>query len=263
VGTAFISAAFYHYVTQHLPSAAFTDATDLVDRIKAIKSDEEIALCKRTAALQDEAFQYILTRVIPGRTEIEVFNDCAHKCRELGTSQACFMGSSAQPGKPARLVLPCFANKVIEEGDQFTLLLETNGPGGVWTELQRTICLGQVTPELEAHFELARELQKVTLDLLRPGADPKTIWEANNAFLRSKGYPEERRIYAHSMGYDMVECPGISGEETIKIQARMNMAVHPAVASEKAFGMYCENYLVMETGGPVCLHQTPQKIFKI
>jgi Xaa-Pro aminopeptidase len=120
-----------------------------------------------------------------------------------------------------------------------------------------------VTPELEEHFELARELQKVTLDLLKPGADPKAIWEANNAFLRSKGHPEERRIYAHSMGYDMVERPGISHEETMKIQTRMNMAVHPAVVSEKAFGMYCENYLVMETGAPICLHQTPQKIFKI
>jgi Xaa-Pro aminopeptidase len=142
-------------------------------------------------------------------------------------------------------------------------LIETNGPGGVWTELQRTICLGPVPPELEEHFELARELQKITLDLLKPGADPRVIWEANNSFLRSKGYPEERRIYAHSMGYDMVERPGISHEETMKIQARMNIAVHPAVVSEKAFGMYCENYLVREAGAPICLHQTPQKIFKI
>jgi len=263
VGTGFISAAFHDYVTKHLTSATFTDGTDLVDHIKAIKSDEEIELLRKTAALQDAAFEYILTRVEPGRTENEVYNDCADKCRELGTTQINLMGSSAQPGKPARLIPPCFGDKVIEEGDQFTLLLETNGPGGVWTELQRTICLGKVTPELEEQFELCRELQKVTLDLLKPGADPRTLWEANNAFLRSKGYPEELRIYAHGMGYDMVERPGIGPEETMKIQARMNMAVHPAVVSEKAFGMYCENYLVMETGGPMCLHQTPQKIYKI
>ena len=263
VGTSFISAAFYNYVTQHLTSAKFTDATDLVDNIKAIKSDEEIELFKKTAVLQDAAFQYILTRVKPGRTENEVYNDCANKCKEMGTTQVNFMGSSAQPGKPARLVPPSFGDKVIEEGDQFTILIETNGPGGVWTELQRTICLGKVTSELEEQFELCRELQKVTLDLLKPGVEPKTIWDANNAFLRSKGYPEELRIYAHGMGYDMVERPGISPEETMKIQARMNMAVHPSVVSEKAFGMYCENYIVMETGGPICLHQTPQKIFKI
>jgi Xaa-Pro aminopeptidase len=263
VGTSFISAAFYNYVTKHLTGTTFTDATDLVDHIKAIKSDEEIELFKKAAALQDSAFQYILTRVQPGRTENAVYNDCANKCREMGTTQVNIMGGSAQPGKPARLIPPCFGDKVIEEGDQFTLLLETNGPGGVWTELQRTICLGEVTPELEEHFDLCKELQKVTLDLLKPGVEPKTIWEANNAFLRSKGYPEELRIYAHGMGYDMVERPGISPEETMKIQARMNMAVHPAVVSEKAFGMYCENYLVGEIGGPLCLHQTPQKIYKI
>lgn len=263
VGPGFISAAFHSHVTEHLPQARFSDATDLVDRIKAVKSDEEIALLKRTAALQDEAFRYILTRVIPGRTEGEVFDDCAQKCRELGTSQACFMGSCAPPGKPARLVLPCFAHRVIAAGDQFTLLIETNGPAGVWTELQRTICLGEVAPELEDHFALARELQKVTLDLLRPGADPREIWAANNAFLRSRGYPEEHRIYAHSMGYDMVERPGICSEETMKIRAGMNIAVHPAVSSDRAFGMYCENYLVKEEGEPLCLHRTPQRIFTV
>src|SRR5215510_5739332 len=36
-----------------VPNAKFVDATDLVDRIKAIKSEEEIALIRRAAAMQD------------------------------------------------------------------------------------------------------------------------------------------------------------------------------------------------------------------
>lgn len=263
VGTSFISAAFFNYVTHHLLNANFIEATNMVDKIKAIKSDEEIDLLTKTGAIQDNLFQYILTRIQPGKTENEIFNDCANKVREMGATQVNIMGGSAQPGKPAGLLPPGFGNKIIDQDDQFTLLIETNGPGGLWTELQRTICLGEVTNELQEQFELCRELQKVTLDLLKPGVEPKTIWDANNAFLRTKGYPEELRIYAHGMGYDMVERPCINREESINIQARMNIAVHPSVVSEKALATHCENYLVTESGVPICLHQTPQKIFKI
>ena len=263
VGTSFISAAFYNYVTQHLTTAKFSDATDLVDHIKAIKSPEEIELLKNCSAIQDAAFNYMLTRIKPGMTEVEVYNDCAQKCKEMGTTQINFLGSSAQPGKPAGKIPPCFGNKVIEEGDQVTLLIETNGPGGVWTELLRIVCLGRVTTELEEQFEFARNLQQVTLDLLRPGIEAKAIWEANNAFLLSNGYPEEARISVHGAGYDMVERPGICRDETMKIEANMCMAVHPTIVSPKAAAMVCENYIVRQSGPPVCLHQTPQKIFKL
>ena len=263
VGTSFITAAFYNYVTKHLPGAKFSDATDLVDNIKAIKSPEEIELLKKCASVQDEAFNYMLTRVRPGMTENDVYNECANKCKALGTTQINFMGSSAQPGKAAGKIPPSFGNKVIEDGDQVALLLETNGPGGVWTELLRIICLGEVTAELKEQFALAQELQKVTLDLLRPGVEARAIWEAGNAFLRSKGYPEESRISVHGAGYDMVERPGICSGETMKIQANMCMAVHPTIVTEKAAGMVCENYIVRETGSPVCLHKTPQEIFQI
>ena len=127
----------------------------------------------------------------------------------------------------------------------------------------RSICLGKVSPELEEQFELAKKAQKVTLGLLKLGADPEAIWEANNEFLRSTGYPEERRIYAHGMGYDMVERPSLNPGETMKVQVRMNFAVHPGVTSAKATGKICDNYLVTENGVSDCLHQTPQQVFVV
>ena len=98
-----------------------------------------------------------------------------------------------------------FGNRVIQEGDQVIILIESNGPSGFFAEIGRIICLGKVSPELKEQFELAQKAQRVTLDLLNVGTDPVTIWNANNEFMRSIGYPEETRIYAHGMGYDMVE----------------------------------------------------------
>ena len=76
----FISAAFYNYITSHLTSAKFEEATNMIDDIKAIKSDEEIRYIRETCELQDAVFNYVLTRIRPGRTEWGVFTDVKQKC---------------------------------------------------------------------------------------------------------------------------------------------------------------------------------------
>lgn len=261
VGLGFIAAAFYNYVAKNLKGAKFEDATDMVDEIKAIKSDEEIGFIRQLCLEQDEIFKYTLTVVKPGRKEYEVHADILHRCNQLGCENANIMVGSEPAGRPSPMIPLHFNNKIIQDGDQVFILIESNGSSGIYAEIGRIICLGKVSPELKVQFELAQRAQKVTLDLLKPGANPVDIWNANNAFLRSVGYPEERRIYAHGMGYDMVERPSLDPGETMKIQARMNIAVHPSVVSPKAFGHVCENFLVKETGAPECLHKTEQKLF--
>lgn len=263
VGMGFMSAAFYKYVIEHLSTAQFEDITDQLDTIKAIKSDEEIRYIKETCEMQDAAFEYALTRVKPGRRDYEIYADVRHKCMEMGSEQQLVMVGSAPAGTKGVMFYEHFGNRVIEEGDQFTLLIESNGPSGFYGHIARIICLGKASPELEEQFELAKKAQKITLDLLKPGADPAAIWDANNEFMRSIGYPEETRIYAHGQGYDLVERPSLDPHETMKIEAGMNISVHPSVVSDKAFAFVCENYIVSESGKRECLHRTPQKIFVI
>ena len=263
VGMGFISAAFYKYITEHLTGVAFEDATDLVDAIKVIKSDEEIHYIRETCEMQDAAFEHALTRIQPGRRDYQVYADVRQKCMEMGSEQQLVMVGSAPAGKTGVMYYEHFGNRVIEEGDTFTILIESNGPSGFYGHVARIICLGKPSAELEEQFELAKMAQKVTLDLMKPGADSRDIWDANNEFLRSNGYPEETRIYAHGQGYDLVERPSFDPVETMKIEAGMNIAVHPSVVSEKAFAFVCENYIVAESGVKECLHKTPQKIFVI
>ena len=111
--------------------------------------------------------------------------------------------------------------------------------------------------------KVVKKAQKITLEFLKPGANPIDIWNANNEFMRSIGCPEETRIYAHGQGYDMVERPSLNPGETMKIQARMNISPHPAVVSDKAFAPICDNYITSENGELECLHKTPKKIFVI
>jgi Xaa-Pro aminopeptidase len=96
--------------------------------------------------------------------------------------------------------------------------------------------------------------------MLKPGATPKDIWDANNAFLQKIGSGPEGRLYAHGEGYELVERPAIRYDEPMKIQAGMNIAVHPVGKNSRVWTTLCDNYLVTENGVGPCLHKTPKEI---
>jgi Xaa-Pro aminopeptidase len=263
VGTRFLSATFYQYITQNLGRAVFVDATDLVDNIIMVKSEEEIRLTRETCAAQDAAIEYALTRIWPGRKEFEIYAEVMQKLFELGSSQANVMVGSAPAGYPAKHMLQLYTNRMIEKGDQFSLLIEANGRSGLFGEIFRHFCLGKIPSELQEQFEVAQQAQKITLKLLKPGTSTGDIWDAHNEFLRKSGYMEETRVFAHGQGYNSIERPSIDHGETTRITANMNIAVHPAVMSPNAYAQVCENYIVTETGDPICLSKSPQKIYVI
>ncbi|RJR31004.1 MAG: aminopeptidase P family protein [Desulfobacteraceae bacterium] len=263
VGCGMMSLAFGDYLRKHLASARISDFTDFVDQVKAVKSDEEIRLIKETASIQDEAFEKALGMIRPGVRDSEVAAFVQHTVQNLGSEQQLIMAGSAPMGTPCPQMRRHFTNREIMAGDQFTLMIEVNGPGGMYAELGRTCVLGKASNELLDAFEIAKEAQRITLNLLEPGADPRDIISTHNAFLRRKGWPEETRLFAHGQGYDLVERPAIREDETMQIRPNMNITVHPIIASKTVFSWVCDNYLITENGPSECLHRTAKKIFEI
>lgn len=263
IGSGTTPVSFADFLKKNLTGAKFEDATDLVDHIKAIKTDEEIELIKKTAAIQDIAMEKALEAVKPGKRDLEIAALVQQTIQVLGSEEQLIMAGSAPMGTPAPMLKRHFMNRKMKEGDQFTLMIETNGPGGLYTELGRTIVLGNASDELLEQFEIVKEAQLFTVNLLKPDADPKDLINAHNEFMRSRGCPEERRMYAHGQGYDLVERPAIREEESMKLKANMNIAVHPMSGTKTVFAWICDNYLVTESGAGDCLHKTPKKIFEV
>ena len=145
VGLNFMSVTFHQYVTSHLTSAKFVDATDLVDSIKAIKSDEEIGFIRDACRMQDELFQYAISSSIrPGRKNLDVQLDIRRRSQEMGGRNSMTMVGSAPPGTAAMFGKD--VDRTIQEGDQIIILFENDSETGFWAELSRIICLGSHIP---------------------------------------------------------------------------------------------------------------------
>ena len=65
VGVAGMRHGFVACLENTQSAAEISDETDFVDRVKAVKSEEEIALIKQAAQMQDAVFSKVLSRIKP------------------------------------------------------------------------------------------------------------------------------------------------------------------------------------------------------
>jgi Xaa-Pro aminopeptidase len=264
VGTSSIPYAFVESLKQGaLASATLVEASDLVDRIKAIKSDEEIEMMRRTAAMQDAAMEAAFATAEPGRRDLDVAAAAEYTGHRLGSEQGLFLCASSPIGMPVMSGNRHTQNRILCKGDQMALLVENNGAGGFYTELGRTCVLGRASQEMKDEFAFVLEARKFTLNLLKPGASCKEIWEAYNRFMREHGKPEEARVYCHGQGYDMVERPLVRFDETMSIQKNIVVALHPSYMTERTHNWICDDYLIGENGVAERLHKFPEKIVEL
>lgn len=263
VGAGAFPHAFMRRLEKDLNGTRLIDLTEAVDHLKAIKSPEEIVAIRKAAAMQDEIFARVCAKIRPGMRDTEITALAQYEGRLLGSEQGLFLGSSAPLGKRSGFLDRYQQGRTLQAGEHYTILIENNGPGGFYTELARTMVLGKATQELKDGFAAMKESQDYTLSLIKPGASCREIAEKHDAWMKSRGFPPELRLYCHGQGYDLVERPLVRADETMTLAEGMNLAVHPGYETDAIFAVICDNYLVEAAGPSECLHKTEKKIFEL
>jgi Xaa-Pro aminopeptidase len=264
VSTYQMSFALVDYLQKgRFSNSRFVDASDLVDRIKVIKSAEERELIRRTAAMQDGAMRAAFAAVEPGMRDRDIAAIAQCHSQRNGSENGIYLCASMPADKPAQFSQRHFQNRIIEKGDVIALLVEDSGPGGMYTELGRTCVVGKASGELKDEFTFALEARKFNLGLLKPGTPCTDIFDAYNGFMRRNGRPEEKRIHCHGQGYDLVERPLIRNDEPMSIAKDMNIVVHPTYFRGHVLSWVCDNYLIEADGPSERLHRFPEIITEL
>jgi Xaa-Pro aminopeptidase len=264
VGTAGMSFALVDCLRKgRFSNSRFVDASDLVDRIKVIKSAEERALIRRTAAMQDGAMRAAFAAIEPGMRDRDVAAIAQCYSQRHGSENGIYLCASMPPDVPSAFSQRHYQNRVIEDGDVVALLVEDSGPGGMYAELGRTCVVGKASAELKEEFAFALEARQFNLGLLKPGAHCAEVFAAYNDFMRQHGRPEERRLHCHGQGYDLVERPLIRSDEPMAIAQDMNIVVHPTYIRGHVLSWVCDNYLIEADGPGERLHHFPEAITEL
>ncbi|TWH56911.1 Xaa-Pro aminopeptidase [Desulfitobacterium sp. LBE] len=259
VGMGLINAALYQYLHEHLPHVDWVDASDLADEIKAVKSEDELIYVRESVKVHD-AFASAMPAIIrPGIYEYEIRAEIKRLLENLGSEEQLIMLGSSPAGTPTPHLDTFFQNRQLNSGDQILIMVEANGPGGFYSEIMRTWCLGEPSQELHDLWEASKKIQDFAASLLKPGANPPEIIDQVNRFMSKTGFPPEGRLFGHGQGYDLVERPAFVKHETLKLKANMVVALHPILANDKAFACCCDDFLITENGAER-LQKTPQEL---
>lgn len=254
-----IPADTYNYMKENLDNVELIDATDLVDNIKAIKSNDEKEYIYKTMHIQDKVCELMPDILKPGKFEYEIRSEITRILTDSGSEEQWIMIGSAERGQSTGQYPTFFQNRKIGKGDQVLVMIEVNGPGGYYGEIGRTWSLGEPPKELLRLWDISLQAQKLAADYLKPGANPAEIIRANNEFMLDNGLKGEGRLFAHGQGYDLVERPAFCPDETMLLKAGMLVALHPVAFNDQAYAFCCDNYFINESSVEH-LHKTPQEI---
>lgn len=263
VGWGQLSYPSVSYWKERFPDTEFVDASEVIDPVKAVKSDQEIGQIRRAAAMQDAALVQLANTIEVGMRDSDAIAIVADFCQRAGSDAGILMSGSGGSGTPARMSPRRFQNRVIQPGDHLLVLIERNGPSGQYTELGRALMFGAVTEPMRREFDFVVELQDFAAAQLRPGALAADVFRDYNDFLAGHGRAPETRLHAHGQGFDLVERPLIRDDETMALTERMNLAVHPSYEADGVAYYLCDNYLILPGGAVERVHRAPREIVEV
>jgi Xaa-Pro aminopeptidase len=183
-------------------------------------------------------------------------------CLELGSEEQLVLIGTGPVGTSVVRRGEFYHNRTIQEGDYMAILIETNGPGGLWTEIARNFCIGEPPKEMLQAWSDVLNVQQELAKQFKPGAKCKNLWDLQNKLMVELGYPAETRLSCHGQGYDIVERPVIRPEEPMDIKENMVVAIHPFAVTKKVWVDPCMNYLITPKGGAL-MHKCPKDVFVV
>ncbi|NLK08180.1 MAG: M24 family metallopeptidase [Firmicutes bacterium] len=248
LGLNLIFAAFYLGVTQGLPGVEFVDASDAIDQVISVKSQEELSMLKDAVQMHEAVGKAVPSLVYAGRNERELGADLCRLSILMGADEflgnIC-IGTQRVPGAMYRFHLQ---NKIIESGDTLNILFEVPTLTGYYADFHHYWAIGDPLPEAVKAMDIAREAQEYMATLCKPGARASDIFNKMNEWKKSRGMKPERRMHGHGQGYGLVERPYFDAYDPMVLKENMFLALHPTVQVGEASVAPSSNYIVTKEG---------------
>jgi Xaa-Pro aminopeptidase len=247
-----------------LPGAELVDVTAPYQRLRLVKSAEEIEWLRRAAAMTDDALRAVARAAVPGTSEVELVaaGEAAFRPRG-GTPRIMFLRSMAMDEPNGCLPAQNPSLRRLGEGDVVITELSASY-WGYTGQIHRPIFVGaEPTAEWARMVAVARASYDAVADVLRPGATELDVLAAAEP-IRAAGYA----IYddlVHGYGVD-IQPPVVDrlqfadppSEPRWTLEAGMTIVIQPnPVTPDERMGLQLGALTVVREHGAESLHSIP------
>lgn len=232
----------------------------LIEKIRLIKTQQEINIIKVACEIADHAFTHILNFIKPGKTELEVSNELEFFMRKQGATQSSF-DTIVASGLRSALPHGVATNKVIEKGDFVTLDYGALYNGYI-SDITRTVAVGEPSEKLVDMYNAVLASQLLALEKVGPGFTGIQADAIARNYLTEKGYGEAfGHSLGHGIGLEVHEGPGLSVRSEAILEPGMAVTIEPGVYLPGIGGVRIEDdILITETGNELLTHSSKELI---
>jgi Xaa-Pro aminopeptidase len=221
--------------------------TDLVERLRSIKSEYEIGLIRKAADMAKKGMRKAEDAIAAGVKEVDAVAEVEAYIRRLGSETPPFedgmllaSGPSAADihARPQKKKIASGSLVVVDLGARF---------GGYHSDTTRTFSVGKAGGEEKQMLEFVEALELEAVDRLKAGLKASVLHEWVEKKLMKRGYKFYHST-GHGVGLNIHECPNIGpGSEDI-LAENMVFTVEPGVYVPKKFGVRFEDTVLLHKG---------------
>lgn len=198
-----------------VPSADVVPATALLDTVRLVKSDWELARMRRSATVCAAGWEAFVDVLEPGLPEYQIVAEVEARIKNLGAEDNFMLIASG--GDEVRGMTPP-SGRLLEVGDMVRTEL-TPKMDGYWLQICRSAVVGKASDGQRKSFDLFNEAVEAGISVVRPGITAHEVAVAQNDVFRKYGYGEYctsqyTRVRGHGHGLHLDETPIIEGNHT-------------------------------------------------
>jgi Xaa-Pro aminopeptidase len=191
----YVSARDWQAVQDWLPGASLQDCTKLMDRVRWVKTDAEVAMIRRAADLLDDVYLEVFNRVRPGDTERKIHADMMNTCLLKGFEWAHGILNSDKNTIP----YAGESDQVINTGDviRTDYVAYLHGYPG---HQSRNVIIGEPSAKQREEYRINLEIYRATIHRCRAGTRVGDLYDFVMAEFDRHGWAYKSLLVGHGVG---------------------------------------------------------------
>jgi len=231
-----------------LSGVTLTATTGLIERMRVIKSEDEISLLKQSVLRNEQVFELVYNTIEPGMSEREIALALELTMHELGAERPSFETIVAFGGNAARPhAVP--GDRILKPGEivliDMGLVLD-----GYCSDMTRTFVAGRPDSTYLERLRVVRRAQLAGTRAIRAGVTCRQVDHAARKIIDEAGYGKYfGHALGHGVGLAVHEEPRLSSRSRRKLRPGMIVTVEPGIYLPDWGGIRLENMVVVRENG--------------
>ena len=238
-------------------NAPLRPVENLVENLRAIKTEQELEFIREAARLTDAALEAVLHKLVPGAIEREIALDLEIEMRRAGADERGF-GFIVASGERSAMPHGRASSKIIGNNELVTIDMGSLYQG-YHSDMTRTYAIGDPGEELIKIHRIVAQAHLAALEKLRAGVKAFDVDAAARDLITTEGFGDFfGHGVGHGVGLNIHEAPTISRRsEDLKLEAGMVVTIEPGIYLPGKGGARIEDLVLVTNDGFEFLSHAP------